>query len=116
MTVQTILDWHPFQQITTEELSPVPNTTILINYRLDPTEKGTRFVMTFSKARGPLLNRLICDLAVRIFFADVFKKGLARFQSGITQELARGGVPVPEPTTFAPETIEQAILESLPGA
>jgi len=116
VTVQTILDWHPFQQITTEELSPVPNTTILINYRLDPTEKGTRFVMTFSKARGPLLNRLICDLAVRVFFADVFKKGLARFQSAIALELTRGGIPIPEPTTFAPETIEQAIQESLPGA
>lgn len=72
--------------------------------------------MTFSKARGPWLNRLICDLAVRVFFADVFKKGLVRFQSAIAQELTRGGIPIPEPTTFAPETIEQAIQESLPGA
>jgi hypothetical protein len=116
VTEQTILEWHPFQQMTTEEHSPVPNTTILINYRLDPTEKGTRYVMTFSKARGPWLNRLICDLTVRVFFANYFKKGLEKFQSAITQELAKGGIPATKPTTFAPETIEQAIQESLPGA
>lgn len=35
-TFQTILEWHPFEQMTTEDTTPVPHTTVLVNLRLDP--------------------------------------------------------------------------------
>ncbi|NNC42385.1 MAG: DUF2652 domain-containing protein, partial [Acidimicrobiia bacterium] len=42
VTTQTILDWHPFQQITTEDTTPIAKTTVLIQFKLTPDGGGTR--------------------------------------------------------------------------
>ncbi|HJW91545.1 MAG TPA: DUF2652 domain-containing protein [Anaerolineales bacterium] len=60
---QTILEWRPFERMVTQDLLPVPvpNTTCLTEFRLDPIESGTRLYQVFSKARGPLAGRLLAD-------------------------------------------------------
>jgi hypothetical protein len=60
----TIIQWRPFEHMTTEMMLPVPikNVFILVDLHLIPTEKGTRLVQTFSKARGPLVGRVIAAL------------------------------------------------------
>jgi hypothetical protein len=61
---QTVLEWQPFERILTEDAVPLPNTTMLVEYRLEPTPTGTRFSQIYSKARGPWPWRMLCDLVI----------------------------------------------------
>ncbi len=61
---RTILQWRPFEEIITEDLTPLPRTFVPIRYLLTPTENGTRITQTFGKFRGPL--RLVGDLILRM--------------------------------------------------
>lgn len=62
---QTVLGWQPFEHILTEDTVPLPNVTILTEYRLDPTDRGTRLTATFSRGRGPSwIGRTLNDLVL----------------------------------------------------
>ena len=61
---RTILQWRPFEEIITEDLTPLPKTFVSISYRLTPTETGTCITQTFGKGRGPF--RLLADLMLRM--------------------------------------------------
>lgn len=66
VTVQTILQWRTFEQITTEDKMPFPNTYILCDIQLEELDSGsTRLTGTLSKAHGPLWARLLTDKMVR---------------------------------------------------
>jgi hypothetical protein len=65
ISLLTMIQWQPFEQMTTEMILPIPikNVFILVDLRLIPTEKGTRLVQAFSKAKGPLVGRIIAAIA-----------------------------------------------------
>jgi hypothetical protein len=66
IVTQTVLQWQPFEQMTTEDLViKLLKTSVLMDYRLLLTEAGTRLIQTFSKARGPLPMRLLMNLAAK---------------------------------------------------
>jgi hypothetical protein len=90
VTMQTILEWQPFQQMTTEDTTPVPGATCLINIRLTPTGTGTRVALTCSKARGPWLNRTLCNLVGRAIVPAQFQQGMQRFAARLEEEQAQG--------------------------
>lgn len=116
MTTQTILDWHPFQQITSEDTTPIANTTVLEQLKLTPVSTGTRIVATISKARGPFLRRIVCNLIGRRLVKSSFAKGLAALQDTIREQLADGTLQTTTSTPFLNEQIELAVSSSLPNA
>lgn len=67
MLTHTVLEWQPFEYILTQDLlpAPIPNTYAMVEYRLTPTENGTRLVQKFSRASGPLLGRLLSDRVIK---------------------------------------------------
>ncbi|HEX6385067.1 MAG TPA: DUF2652 domain-containing protein, partial [Anaerolineae bacterium] len=81
VTTQTILEWQAFEQMTTEDTTPVPGATVLVNIRLTPTESGTRMAITCSKARGPFLSRLVCNFVGGFLVRAQFRKGMQAFQA-----------------------------------
>lgn len=66
VTRQAILEWHPFELMTTEDFPPlpIPNTSVVNEFRLIPTAHGTRLVQTMGKGGGPLPGRLLTKLVV----------------------------------------------------
>lgn len=112
-TLQTILDWHPFEQMTTEDTTPVPKATCLINLRLDPAENGTHLTATASKARGPWFNRVICDLVAQFLLPKIFISGLAKMAALLEEDLATGKYEMPEAVSMSTDQVGQAVLESL---
>lgn len=113
ITTQTILEWRPFEQMTTEDNTPVPKTTCLIQFRLAPTETGTMITAISSKARGPWLNRMICDLVARTVLTKVFKKGLVDLRALLEKDMTEGKYVLPQPVSIPTEQIRQAARESL---
>lgn len=60
---RTILQWRPFEEIITEDLTPLPTYSVPMRYSLTPTTGGTRVTQAFAKGRGAL--RLMGDFVVR---------------------------------------------------
>ena len=115
-TQQTILEWHPFEQMTTEDTTPIPKATCLINLRIDPAENGTRLTATASKARGPWLNRIMCDLVAQFLIPKIFTSGLAKMAALLEEDLAAGKYALPQPVPIPAEQISRAARESLTPA
>lgn len=116
VTTQTVLEWRPFEQMTTEDSTPVPKTTVLTQFRLTPTVNGTLLTATCSKARGPWLNRKMCDLVARIVVAKVFQKGLADLRILLEKDIAGGKYALPRPVSIPTDQIGQAVTASLSNA
>jgi hypothetical protein len=53
MATQTVLVWQPFEQMTSQDLTPVPRTYAMVNLLLSPTETGTHLLQQFGKSTGP---------------------------------------------------------------
>jgi uncharacterized protein YndB with AHSA1/START domain len=87
---ETVLEWQPFVRMVTQDVVPVPNTTVLVEFELKPVEKGTHLVQTVSKASGPWYGRILSDLMVK----KMEKKGkedIVKFQRQIEADYAARG-------------------------
>ncbi len=59
----TILEWQPFERMLTQEVFPLMTAnTYLREYRLEPTQGGTRLSITVSKGSGPALGRMLMHI------------------------------------------------------
>jgi len=110
ITVQTILEWVPFEQVTTLDTTPVPKTNVLIHIKLAPSAGGTTLRVTVSKARGPFLNRIMCDLVGRYVIPRDFGRGFEAFRRKVEADLAGG---VTEPVHPGEAHIHEAIEAEL---
>jgi hypothetical protein len=81
LITQTILEWRPFEHMVSEDLLPIPipRTTVLVELRLAPIPAGTHLIMTFSRARGPWLGRLLANLVLPTR-ANLTRQNLAAFK------------------------------------
>jgi Protein of unknown function (DUF2652) len=113
VTLQTILEWQPFEQMTTEDTTPVPHTTVLINIKLSPTNKGTLLAITCSKLRGPWLYRTIGNVAGRSAVQSQIGGGIRDLEARLAQELVEEKRALPEIATIPEDAIEQAAADSL---
>lgn len=109
--LQTVLEWRPFEQLTTEDLV-MPGTTVLVDYRLAPTPAGTRLVETFSKTRGPLHTRLVGDLMLARMRPGKVQE-LEAFKRHIEADLAQRGGAGLVAASIPPGEIAQAAATSL---
>ena len=112
---QTILEWEPFTRVLVQTLVPIPvkDTFMLIEYRLEPTAKGTRLSQTFYKATGPLPGRLMGNLVFKSM-AKSAQKDIDNFKKHVEDERSRRGV-VPESAAVTPEMVGAAVVASLAG-
>jgi uncharacterized protein YndB with AHSA1/START domain len=113
-----ILEWQPFERIlmNSQVPFPLPGITILVEYRLEPTERGTRLWQLVSKASGPWLGRVLTD---RVLSAQgrQWQKDIEVFKARIEADLAArtGGEATPGTRLEAAE-IGLAVAESLQPA
>ncbi|MEX1247111.1 MAG: DUF2652 domain-containing protein [Anaerolineales bacterium] len=107
-SLQTVLDWRPFEQYTTNETLPFPNTAMYSTYRLDPIEGGTRFTMYSGKPRGPLAYRKIAEIGLMQFLkSGKIIESLDALKQHIQKDLKEGRL------AFMPSTqVEKSVLES----
>jgi hypothetical protein len=111
ITTQTVLEWRPFEQMTTEDTTPVPKTTVLINFQLEPAAAGTRLTATMSQARGPWLNRKVCDAVARRLIPGVFRNGFQELQRLLGEARAGG-----QYTDVPVERVDEAEVRAAVGA
>lgn len=116
VTTQTILEWHPFDQITTEDTTPIAKTTVRMQFKLTPTGTGTHVIARVSKARGPLVRRLVCNLAGRRVLSSNLSRGFTTLQRVIAEQLADGTLTSPDPSSVDADRVKEAVLSSLQNA
>lgn len=90
ITTQTILEWVPFQQMTTEDTTPIPKGTVQLSIKLTPVPLGTRVEFISSKVRGPWLTRLVGNIGGRFALKSVFSNGMREFSARLEREMAEG--------------------------
>jgi uncharacterized protein YndB with AHSA1/START domain len=113
-TTQTVLEWQPFERMVTQTTTPVPKAVMLGQIDLVPAAGGgTRMVQLVSKARGPLLMRLLCNLAARLIATRETAKGMAALGRQMEQDGADGTIVVPEASVVAAGDIADAAARSL---
>lgn len=86
---QTILEWQPFEHLVVQQLIPIPipDTNILIEFQLVPSEQGTRLTQRASKPRGPLPGRILVNL-MGPMMAKSLKRDTLEFKKQIENDLA----------------------------
>ena len=113
-SLHTIVDWRPFEQYTTNETLPLPNTAIYSTYRLDPIESGTRFTMLTGKPRGPLIYRKLAEQGLKKFMSsDKLDKSSAALETRIADDIKEGRLSFMPTTPIAQAQLQNAVAESL---
>ena len=116
MYPQTIVDWQPLEECTTESRSILPKTTLLATLRLSPTAQGTMITLTFGGIRGPLIFRFLDGLAWRVIGRFVRRdiiKGFQKFHTLVVEEVAQAGPVATTPPDIVPQQVEDAVAQSL---
>ena len=112
----TVVDWHPFDEVTVRAQSPLPGTDGLYTISLAPDGEGTLATVTLGPSRGPFLFRTLDTLASKVMGKRMLAKGTVNFIRLIEKDIADGVVvlptPAPDPAT---EAIAAAARESLAG-
>lgn len=104
----TVVDWRPFEQYTTHETLPFPNTALYSTYRLDPIAGGTRFTMISGKPRGPLAYRKLSELGLKKFMSEkTLVRAMTTLKERIQRDLKEGRL------AFMPSSrVDNILLES----
>lgn len=65
--MQTVIQWRPFEQMTTRDLISIPGShiTVVMDYSLEPSERGTRLVETWEQANGNFYARGLARLVIK---------------------------------------------------
>jgi uncharacterized protein YndB with AHSA1/START domain len=83
---QVILEWQPFKHmITRESTDMVRDLSVIVEYRLDSTEGGTRLTKLFAEPTGPFLGRTLIRLLAPVFSRSV-KQDLEKFRLEIEND------------------------------
>lgn len=63
VTRQAVVQWRPFEQMTSEDLVPTPlgSIRVLMDFHLLPGAGGSRLVQTIGKPQGPFLARKMAE-------------------------------------------------------
>jgi hypothetical protein len=111
----TIVDWHPFEQYTTHETSPIPRTFHYVTYILTPEDGGTRVTYAFSKARGPFPFRQIGNFGAGRVIGPRMDRSFEAFRDFIEEEIKRAPADLRQTPPISAAEIEAAVTESLPA-
>jgi hypothetical protein len=109
---QTVLEWQPFELMTTEDLV-MPDLSALLELRLQPTQNGSRLILTFGKPRGAPLKRLVGALVLGWKArSGSGQRDLDTFKARVEADYARRGA-APQAVAIGSGEIAQAASASL---
>ena len=111
VTPQTVVDWQPFEQYTTE-MAGTGGVSSLCTIRLSRVGTGTSVQVLFGRSRGSLVPRIIDDLFSRLLGPRTVSRGLGTVRRAIEEAGAIGPQLAAE---IPPERVEEAVAESLPS-
>jgi hypothetical protein len=102
---QLVLEWKPFERVLLRQQMPFPGrpTNILIDFRLTPTEEGTKLDQTVTTPTGTLLKRSLAKTMIKMR-ADRTRRDMREFRDRIQDDLSAND---PMPHSSIPITIEQ---------
>lgn len=95
VTTQTIVEWLPLEQLSTEDTTPFPGTTVLNNIRITPTDGGTHLRIVASKTRGKWPNRTLANLMGRFQISRFLENGIRQFVRKVEEDVANGIIELP---------------------
>ncbi len=113
MSRNTIVDWHPFEQYTTYETTPIPRTHVYVTYLLEPVDNGTRLSYICSRSYGPFPLRKVSDLGAGRVLSGRINASFAAFRDYIDEEIAAGRANLEPAASLAEGALEQAVADSL---
>ena len=91
-----ILDWQPFEQYTTDGVTPI-GASFSMTVKLEPIEGGTRVTNLWGKARGTWVRRKLNDLLQKMIFVSKNDQGYKKVRQRVEQDLAEGTAYVSPP-------------------
>jgi uncharacterized protein YndB with AHSA1/START domain len=116
ITLQSIVDWHPFEQYTVKSSTPGGGDS-LVTTLLTPQENGTTVTVLIGKtqARAAIMRGPV-NIVIRRIIGPTLKKHLQAFGELIENEIAEGRVTQLPPVQINADQIEFALAESLAEA
>ncbi len=115
-TNQTVVEWQPFEQYTTQNQSPIPKTSMLARIQLTPTPEGTHVTVTYRKATGPVILRTLSDVISNLFFRKLAEQVNTALKAHIENEMVEGRLALAESTWIPADDIHDAAMASLSSA
>jgi uncharacterized protein YndB with AHSA1/START domain len=111
---QLVLEWRPFERVLLRQEMPFPGrpTHVLIDFRLTPSESGTRLSQTVTRPTGTLLKRSLARAMIKMR-GNRARQDMREFRDRIQDDLAAHDT-IPESTApISIDQIESAALASL---
>ncbi len=86
---QTVVQWRPFEQMTSEDLVPTPlgSLRVLMDFHLIATEAGSRLVQAVGKPQGPFFARKMGEMMMASM-AKRAKQDIEAFRERIEADAA----------------------------
>ena len=111
---QLVLEWKPFERVLLRQQMPFPGrpTNTLIDFRLTPTEEGTRLDQTVTTPTGSLLKRSLAKTMLKMR-ADLTRRNLREFRDRIQDDLSTSDPMAPSPIPISIEQLRSAAAASL---
>jgi hypothetical protein len=113
MLTQSVLDWQPFEQYTTNDSHRMPFVNANRTYRIDPTPGGSRLQVICGKAQGPLALRWIGNLMVRSTMMRSMPHRARALLDLITSDLAAGRARFRPPNEFPTDVVRVSTEEDV---
>jgi uncharacterized protein YndB with AHSA1/START domain len=102
---QLVLEWKPFERVLLRQRMPFPGrpTHVLIDFRLTPTEEGTKFDQTLTRPTGTLLKRSLTKAMIKMR-AERTRRDMREFRDRIQDDRSAHE---PTPASSQPIPIER---------
>lgn len=116
ITLQSIIDWHPFEQYTFQNAVP-GGGSVLTTISLKEHENGTTATFLLGNTQdGPRLMRGLLNLVGRKLVAPNLIEGINTLITLIDDEIAQGKINQQPASGVSADQIESALAESLAQA
>jgi hypothetical protein len=112
-SLQTIVDWEPFDQYTTSE--PLMGGQILTTLQLEPTETGTCLRYDVGMLLGSRIKFLICKYIMILLFQPKQKSGIAMLRQRIDQDISGGKSIITSGFQFSELAVTEAVAARFAG-
>lgn len=107
----TIVEWHPFDDVTFESALLAKGISVRITVRLEAADAGTKVTVLFGRGRGPLVWRWLANIL--LFIPPTIGHGLRALRKRIEADLAAGKVAPASAVAAQADEIQHGVREAL---
>ncbi len=111
--IHTVLDWQPFEQLTTNETLPLPGISANYTYRIFPTDSGSKLVVYCGKATGSWPLREIARMMSKRYIKSNFATQAGNLRREILKDLEEGKTSFQPSIKINPDLITTAVGDAL---